>query len=1352
MSNYSKRYLFGTVLAIISATLMNIKCLAINESYGPTHVVSNYISNSTINAIAQDKFGRIWIATGRGLNRYEGNKYYQYFSSDSENTINDNEIKDIFVDSKNRLWVSTPFGVSFLKEDDTFQRIPQDGKSSQNGTFLETDDHKIYLVTEWEIMEYIEEANYLKTRRSFDVQRSYRFYKDNKGYIWGIVGDTLEKLDPETINILYKYTLPFLPSSSTITNDGKIILYGENRIASFDTASNQLSFPFGENLTNEMKDAAVSSMIQLVESIFLFSLNNNDYIIYNIENHSIIHKDDSNFPISVPKVSSSKIFKDSQDNLWYSARSSLMVWYNHSGAFGLYKSLNSFFKEKNIGGLGTFNNDELIISTNEGIFLFDERNESITKCIIKPNELNINDNSIRLSFCHIDKEGYIWASTKSRLCQFEISGNVLSLKNSYSTNGTLLTITEDDYGKIWAGTYYGEIICINKESNLKQIVKAYDGDERIIVSGLVNYNGNIVVGAYPYNIRVINPITFETSDLVSEDKFKSQVNGYYIPTSLFKDKHGNLWVGTNSNGAIRYNPQNGTFEKIPQTNHTNVLSYSEDSDGNIWIGTADGLMRYNIESKTIRKYSIEDGITSNQFSDRIVTTLNSGAIVFGSQSGLTIVNPKLANTERYIPIIFEDLKIINDLVNPNENGPISKSLVYNPKVTLKSSQKNFSISFTALDYSEFSYPDYSYKLEGYDKQWMNSGNINSVSYSNIKAGKYKFYVKIDDEFNGKTTSIASLDIRIKPALWASWWAILIYITLISALVYFILNSVRKVNKANEESKIAKLETEIEITRNKRNKSYFANVAHEFRAPLTMISGPIISLINNSKIQGKERTMLNIMNQNVNRMLELVNQFMDFNKLENDTLKLFVTKGDIVEYMKNYLMIFSLYAEQSAINFDTHFLEKSCRTYFDEDKLMKIVNNLLSNAFKYTPAGGDVIVSFDVITKKEAETQFPLSDKDISSSYARFSVTDSGTGIPEALFDKIFEQYYQIDDQARDKYAQGTGIGLYYAKALVEMHHGHIKVANRPTGDGAVFTFILPTDDNAYTKEEKNQDEKEQASIDLIRKSFSSFSYEDYDQAEYKASANAPKILIVDDDLELTNYLKMLLGSDYNIFGCNNVDDALKTLKDNKISLILSDIIMPIKSGFSLCEEVKKDPKLKNIPIILLTAKATVESQIEALDKGADALVTKPFDPSYLLTLIKSTLAKKESQKDGEANELIVEERENDLSPADSALLKKVYEIMEQELANPDFDVDSILEHVRMSRSKLYYKIKDLTGETPNELFKKYKLNKAADLLLNEHYSIAEVSEMTGFTTSSYFSVLFKKQFGVSPSQYVNSKL
>lgn len=847
-------------------------------------------------------------------------------------------------------------------------------------------------------------------------------------------------------------------------------------------------------------------------------------------------------------------------------------------------------------------------------------------------------------------------------------------------------------------------------------------------------NGNMLISAFYKPILEMNGNNFDVQEFkVNPDDWKKCIKrSVYIPTKNYQDRKGNIWLGTVTNGLLKYDAKSRKLTTIAGISCSDISSIEEDRDGNIWVSTLYGLNKIDGKTEKVTTYNEADGVKGFQFYDRASCKLSDGTLIFGGTQGLTIFNPQNVNTNQQISLLFETLKVHNEIMLPGKNGCIEESMEESSHIHLSYKQNSFSIAFSAIDYSDYKHIHYFYQMAGFDNTWIDAGNNNEAYYSNLPAGNYTFKVKMVGNDSDNIIAEKSIQVSIAPEPQNSWWAWCLYLIIMGCVGFVIYRQKMRISIEKNMVQKAKDEKEQEQRVNKMNMSFFANISHEFRTPLTMISGPVEQLCESESINKHDKLLLNIINRSVDRMLRLVNQLLDFNKLENDTLRLHVKQTDIITEMKRIMDLFIVNTEEKGITLNCHGLEGSYLMLLDSDKLEKIINNLMSNAMKFTPRGGKIDVSFDTGTTNKGEQIITIT------------VADTGKGIPQNEVENIFKRYYQLNNQSTGTINWGTGIGLYYARSLAVLHHGDLKAGNRKDCQGAIFTVTLPTDESLYAANEKAPLEQDQKMA---------FPLHDSQKVADKVSQdnstdNRPKILIVDDDTEVVHYLRTLLASSYRIIYRFDAESALKATREEEPSLILSDVVMPGMSGYDLCKEIKQDIQLCHIPVILVTAKTTTENQVEGLNSGADAYVTKPFTPKVLLAMINSQLTNREKTKTILTNATETDKNvEEVLSPQDKLFMDELYHMMEQELANSELDVNKVTKLMHISRTKLYYKVKGLTGENPSVFFKTYKLNRAATLIVEGKYNISEIAYMTGFNTLSHFSTSFKKQFGCTPSEY-----
>jgi len=799
----------------------------------------------------------------------------------------------------------------------------------------------------------------------------------------------------------------------------------------------------------------------------------------------------------------------------------------------------------------------------------------------------------------------------------------------------------------------------------------------------------------------------------------------FIPEDLFQDSQRQIWIGTQSNGVVILDPDTHRYRRVSGISCPEVSSITE-VGGHVWVATQYGLNEYNLDGELLNTYLAGSGVSSNAFTEHCACVLPGDILVLGTMQGLVVRYPSSRNREITLPFYFEDLRVQNTLITPAEGSPIRTSMVFSPDIRLRHNQNSFSISFSALDYRDIVHGSYYYKLEGFDHFWIDGGDSHEAFYSNIPPGKYTFLARLSDAGGERVFGSGAVNVTVLPAPWATWWARTLYVLLalsvLSVILYFWLHTVQ----GREKLRRAEAEKQQEQHMSEINKQYFANVAHQLRTPLTMISGPIGTLSSADDIKGENRHLLRIVRHNVERMLGLVNQIMDFNALETDALSLKIKHIDILPILRNTLDIYQVNAEEKGITFLSDGLDGNAFVYADADKIVNILDNLLSNAFKYTPKGGIISVSFSEIQGR-----------------ACLKVSNSGPLIPEDKIERIFERYYQLDGQSRHgRYNWGSGIGLYYARKLAGLHHGTLSCANAEDGSGVCFTLSVPTEKEQYRPEELDTGMPQQV-LHAEKVVMDSIPLPPDGEGILK-----PAVLVVDDDTDITFYLRTLLAPHYQVTCCYDVESARKLLMQRIPDIILSDIMMNGQTGLEFCDFLKGDLQYCHIPVVLLTAKDSVKDQIDGLNAGADAYVTKPFNAEYLISLMDNLLKGRERLRKALSENAGMDlPGDNSLSPQDRSFLKDLYALMDEELSNSEFNIGDIVDKLHISHSKFLYKVKGLTGVTPSELFKNYKLNKAASMLREGKYNISEVSDLTGFSSLAHFSKVFKKKFGVPPSEF-----
>ena len=1301
-------------------------------------IITNDISNQRVTSFAEDAHGHIWIGTFRGLNRCNVHEFHQHFCTSDDFTIPDNQVQNIYRDSRGRLWVCTVNGISLYTEQDNFIRIPMDTRSRNVYQILEDNNGKIIISTMVDVAVFDENAVAFNTVLSVvDGQiptLTQTFVAKHDNSFWTATSTHLAKYDIETFELKHVVELTGYPSYFKMIGDGIIWMQGYAGFSIFDTCTGEyIPAPSGLK-SHSLFNQAQISFLYPYGSDFLFNTEKHGLFYYNVAEDAMYHQSEQGFPFVAPLDKITCMFQDSRDNLWIGTYDQgYNVVYAYKENFNSDGWLKASLANKSVVAVADDSKGNLWISTlKDGLYLYNSASELFKRIDLSRTFGSPAAQDIDVSHIFVDRNDKVWLSTNFGVVRCKEVNSTLVMDTAWPIFMSM-AISQDVSGRVWIGGM-GEIVSyISPDDDQVHTVKTVSAHFTYTPYCLPLNDGKVLSASFEQGFALIDAKENHVRQLaidphVWRDCIRKSV---FVPSCMHQTADGIIWVGTTANGLFKYDLAANHFSHVSGAPCLDITAIEEDDNGYLWISTQYGLGQYDPAVDKFTNWFADDGIGGNQFYDRASCKLKDGTLVFGGTHGLTIFDPTSVTLDRVVPVCFEDLKIHNVLVRPGQDECISKSLAFGPEINLEYSQNCFSISFAALEYSEYERVEYQYMLDGLDAHWIDANSNREAYYSNVPAGHYDFKVRILNHDRSAVLSENAISVHVDPPFWLSWWAMLVYLLIAAVIIYFIYKARNKIGLEKMEKLQAQKEKEQEKKVNQMNMSFFANVSHEFRTPLTMISGPVAQLEESPDMTEENKRLLNIVQRNIYRMIRLVNQQLDFNKLENDTLKLAVKQMDVISQMVELTDTFKVTAEEKGITFRVYGLEDSVKVWADADKLDKICFNLLSNAMKFTPSGGKIEFSLDVISREEAAHLFALTKNDKDAHYLKIAVRDSGTGIPKGQLERIFDRYYQLENQTGGAHSWGTGIGLYFARALANMHHGHLKAGNQPIGTGAIFTLIIPVSEASYSEAEKARKADDTGVV------FKSGNVKFQTAPVPATGENRKKVLIVDDDADVIHYLRELLMPYYDVLSRFDAESAYQVIKEEAVDVVISDVVMSGQTGYDLCRQIKENIQISHIPVILLTAKATVGDQVEGLDSGADAYVTKPFEPQYLLALVQSQLKNREKIKDILSQATDVENIEDDaLSPQDSAFMTELYQLMENELSNSELDVSRMTEMLHISRTKFYYKVKGLTGENPSVFFKRYKLNRAAQLIKERKYNVSEIADMTGFSTLSHFSTSF----------------
>ncbi len=909
-----------------------------------------------------------------------------------------------------------------------------------------------------------------------------------------------------------------------------------------------------------------------------------------------------------------------------------------------------------------------------------------------------NDNTaVPVNCLKVDKRNHVWIGTNgSGIYKYDIKNGTLAHFSDFSprknernilANGYVSAIEEDQKGNLWFGS---------------------------MGAGLAMYNPVL---------NILEPFNHDNSNLPLD-----------IVQAVHCDKFGQIWVGVLGGGLCLYNNKLKTFHQygIKQLLANDIIyKILEDDYGKLWVSTNKGISVFDPQHKVFKNYTYHNGIQQSNFNIGAGIKTSTGEMYFGGNEGFNFFNPKYLYQNRNIPsLIFTDLKIGNKSVKPSDNAEISESIATAKKIAL-SYKQNFSLDFVALNYTAPQESQYTYMLEGFDKEWNHVGSVTTAVYTNLDPGKYRFRLKAQSEDGSWNTPEKVVDIIVNPPFWRTYYAYFTYFLLLSVAFWAIRR--RAIQKLRNEFALEQERLEIrhliekERTEAERKMEleqlkikFLTNLSHELKTPLTLILNPIENLLMREKSVETVDT-LNLINRNAKRLLNLVNQLMDFRKIEDNELKLNPIEGDLITVAKEIFDSFKYISARKQINLDFKSTINTYQTYFDKDKIERILLNLLSNALKFTNENGNVY--FHIETD--------------NNNGIKLIIGDSGIGLTNDALEKIFDRFYQVNNDA-NILNQGSGIGLSITQEFVKLHDGSIHVESQ-VGKGSIFTVFLPL---------KNIADSEYIYTTLLQEGVNETYTADKENPIESSELDKPLVLLVDDNEDIRAYLRESLRGTYRIVEASDGKEAWKKALSSHPEIIVSDINMPNMDGITLVKKIKKDSRTKHIPVILLTVLSDEINQIKGLETGASDYLTKPFSFQLLSIKINNLLNLNNTLKDTYSKQISIEVPEIAFASEDEMFLLKISQYVEEQINSPDLSITELSKKMNTSRGTLYNRILSLTGETPVEYIRSIKLKKAAILLEKSDMKISHIGYEVGFSNPNYFTRAFKAKYHVSPSQYI----
>ncbi|WP_248722378.1 two-component regulator propeller domain-containing protein [Seonamhaeicola sp. ML3] len=1327
-------------------------------SYQFNHLsTADGLSQSSAIAIHQDRLGQMWIGTRDGLNKYDGTKFSIYRNQENNPySISNNDILSIQEDDSGNLWVGTYNGLNrYNPKTDQFESYFHDefNSSLSNNTvwsIRKLSNGAIWVGTWRGLSVYDEKTNsfhnYLDNQGRPAKMKVMAILETKSGRIFIGTGAGVFEANYEEGKLL---GLEILPGSES---------YHVQDLAEDESANLLLGTKDDGLIRYSLKSKAYSpffkkeTTLKSIKSIRKLLFDNQGVLwIGTYEGLITVNKNgaiellqaDLDNKKGLSKNSIKSLFKDNKGSVWIGT---------YYGGVNIWDTSNSNFENiiQNQKGKGL---NYTVVSSIEsygdyvffgteggGLNIWNKTNNSY-KYLTETNSRLIDNNIKALEILDSTK---LWIGTfktglqiydadKRRFESITLPKELADLLK----NAGVYTIKKDTENNLWIGTFGKGLIKYNH--GLQEFSHFQSSNEgvndlsnNLIRTILIDKKSNVWVGTE----NGLNKIT-ESSQITNFFYDKTLQYGDDI-LSIHQDLNETIWVGTKSKGLFKYNGEgfDAVSFNLEDTKISAIRSIQEDNQKQLWIGTNQGILKYNPKIGDVKIYNETDGVISNEFNDNAILKLNDTEFYFGGPNGVTRLNTERITINEHAPqVILTDFLIRESDSKKNSSIDVLKyTLPFTESVELDYDQGNFSISFSIPSFVNSSNNSYRYRLRGLEKEWNSTSN-NSASYTIQNPGDYVFEVmgaNNDKVWNGTTTS---LRICVAPAPWRTWWAFTIYGLLILVSLFFLFRILKSRTRLLHELELEHLETERTKEVNQTKLEFFTNISHEFRTPLALILGPLGQIIEDYRGSSKMYKKLLVIENSANHLLQLINRLMDFRKFEKKLFTLEAAEGNIVKFLREIYLSFTEHAKTGGYNFNFITDEDEILVYYDRNKLERVFYNLISNAFRYTPKGGDINIR---ILRKEHQIII--------------NVEDSGVGIAEEFQDKIFERFFEVavNNKPDQSYNKGTGIGLSIAKNIVELHKGEIALNKNENNIGSVFSVMLKLGKSHLTEDEILQDYK--FSDDLsqyvkqLEESPEVVLNDDLDSVD---ETDKSTILLVEDNKPLRKFIKSTLLPYYKVLEAENGKVAFKVAKKESPDLIVSDVIMPEMTGTELCAAVKGDLKTSHIPIILLTSRTSLIYKLNGLESGADDYINKPFDVKEFKLRIKNILHNREKLKQKFANSEGVLPDEVLVSSFDEKLYQKALNIVKENVGNEDFDIAMFCSELGVSRTMLFTKIKAWSNFTPNEFILHFRMKRAAQYLEQGKLNISQICYKVGYKNPKYFSKTFQKKFGETPSQYAS---
>lgn len=1301
------------------------------------------LSHSTIYDIVKHD-GIMWIATREGLNAYDSYFIKKYYSSSNKNDLKSSEI-NCLLSTKNGLYIGTSLGLNkYNINNNNFDNIELEKNNkdaikilfqSSNGKIFVGTQKSLFVLNESDKPTKIKDNAFIKSICEYKAN-IYWVAKGKKVILMNDIGETIKE-----------YSLKF------ITEDN--INYPDLTLFKDSKKNIWLGTPKGLYLFDPLKDDFIKVNLALNEKIESNRINkisedndNNLWLgtgsgitTYNIYNKSIKHFEQSYNP-NLNQLSDKAIntlYFDDLGIMWIGTYFGGVNYTSPKGV-GISKLLpgQNTIAGKVVSSIIQEKNGKIWIATEDaGITIFDRKNNIFSY-------LNNNDGLSSNNIHALKEDSFenIWIGTflgglnkyNKKTKQIQVFKHDVLSKNTLSNN-YVYSLLEDSQKTLWVGTQAGLNI-FNSSTNSFYLFKPEILGKEFIYDLLEDKKGNIWIctrfsGIYKYEKNAKKLIHYS----FNVNKPSSFNSNQFV--SAFEDSKNSIWFGSLNGGLLRFDNIQQNFKAISQKSglpNNNIYGAMEDNFGTMWITSNNGLSKFNPKTNEIVNFNKDIGISTNQFNFKSLFKDREGYLYFGSIYGLNYFHPQKLNFNNKTPKIkFTGFKLFNKEVPVSENGILKQHLDLVKEIELNYSDNVIAFEFTKLDFESNSSNNYEYYLEGFENQWNKVGNRHNATYTNLSPGKYTF--KVRTLTNANETNERNVILTINPPFWRSVWAYFLYLILIIAAIYFYAHLVDIFHKQKLAVELEKIEKEKNSEINNHKLNFFTFISHEFKTPLTLILASIESYFQNKHTNNTPPEELVSVKKSARKLQHLVRQLMEFRKIETDHAELDLKNGNIMEFIQKNLEAFYPLLKNKKINYNLKNSHSEYICFFDEDKVETIITNLISNAIKNTNEGGDI----------ELKTNISDTLDEKNRSQLTLSIKDNGIGMTKETIARILNPFYYQNNNPNQK--ESTGLGLTLVHSLIKFLEGNIHIDSK-AGEGTTINITVPL----YFKHNSDSEKINTYNIDKIEAEFTSIETNNNENVENNDVEinNQLRILIVEDNIELNKFLQKHFSQKFKVINASNGAEALKKIEKRIPDIIISDVKMPIINGLTLCKKVKSDEKTSHIPFILLTGQTEDTDRLEGLGLGANAYITKPFNLIELDLLVRNLLRSSQNLESRFSSQFIKPEEIKISNNHEREFIKTVIDMVQENYADPNFNIELMASKIGVSRSLLHLKMKKSMNTNASDYIKEVRIKVAVNLL-KQGFSVSEVTYKAGYNDPNYFSRVFKSEFGLSPSAYLHKE-